>query len=233
MTRSPGERSIEASRRFTTSYRCFPGITSSGSGSPANRRHRSIRSSGGVRSHRRIHRDHARLADASDVPERFRGGRVEIGDEQHHVVGARALGLGSFRGPARPPPLGSDDGSRRSTGYQTAMMMMESQAPSGVLEMITTIRTTKVVDRTDRVDDDGLPPPRIAEAPFGPLQPVPHHPGLGQGERGEHADHVEVDQARSAPHRTRRSSGTTGGRGRSRPFENTSRSPRFTNWLGM
>ena len=44
--------------------------------------------------------------------------------------------------------------------------------------------------RADRVDERSAPPPGAADA-----QPVAHHPHLRDRERGEDADHVEVDEA--------------------------------------
>ena len=94
----------------------------------------------------------------------------------------------------------------------------------------------------DRGDTSTIPvttaptPFRVAApAPAGAprSEPAPDHPGLRQRERGEDADHVELDQVRerwrrrARPGRARAPARTT------TPFENTRRSPRLRNWLGM
>ena len=72
--------------------------------------------------------------------------------------------------------------------------------------------------------------PRIAPGALAALhQPVPHHPGLRKGERGEHTHDVEVDQRVQVGVERDRSSAHDSSPRTITPFEKTNRSPRLTN----
>ena len=60
---------------------------------------------------------------------------------------------------------------------------------------VTTTSTTPVVTAPIRLITIDVRQPFMRVAALATLrEPVPHHPGLRQRERGEHADHVELDQ---------------------------------------
>ena len=77
----------------------------------------------------------------------------------------------------------------RNASTSSGIATITSHAPSANFVQITITRHQPGRRGADAVDRDAVTPARLARA-----QPVAHHPGLRERERGEDADHVQVDQ---------------------------------------
>ena len=170
--------------------------TSSSTSDRLNRRHRAAISGRRSPSVGDVHGPEGRPGERPHVADGLGGRRVEAAPRR-----------GRGCSPARPDsdraaaqltgqmPC-SADGSRRSRPSGPASPRSRSTPLRRTSCRSRSTRTTTVAHAPDRVDrrcSAATPGRGPALAPD--LQPVPDHAGLRQRERGEHADHVQLDQA--------------------------------------
>ena len=156
------------------------------------------------------------------------GRRVDVLDDEQRRVRARAA---RRRPPRRPRAGGARAGCSAAARRASRRRARGSRRSRATRPRRTSCRRRRASRRRSpsRPRRSRL---RVAASWVPAAPPVVHHPGLRERERGEDADHVEVDEVVRVRAVDPQQEAARLRRARRIPFENTSRSPRFVNCCG-